>query len=42
MPTTFLVDGSGNVRWLFRPERFLVRLSPAELLAAVDANLQGK
>lgn len=35
-PTTFLVDGTGNVRWLFRPERFLVRLSPAELLKAID------
>jgi peroxiredoxin len=39
-PTTFLVDGTGNVRWLFRPERFLVRLSPEELLASVDTNLQ--
>jgi alkyl hydroperoxide reductase subunit AhpC len=37
-PTTFLVDGSGTVRWLFRPDRYIVRLSPDELLAAVDAN----
>lgn len=35
-PTTFLVDGSGRVRWLFRPDRFLVRLSPQQLLAAID------
>jgi peroxiredoxin len=35
-PTTFLVDGAGYVRWLFRPDRFLVRLSAEELLAAVD------
>lgn len=36
-PTTFLVDAAGNVRWLFRPDRFMVRLSPDELLAAIDA-----
>ena len=35
-PTTFLIDGSGTVRWMFRPQRFLVRLTPAEVLAAVD------
>jgi peroxiredoxin len=35
-PTTFLVDGSGEVRWLFRPERFIVRLSADELLKAID------
>src|SRR5437879_1387999 len=30
-PTTFLVDGAGAVRWLFRPDRFLARLSPEAL-----------
>ena len=35
-PTTFLVDGAGQVRWLFRPDRFFVRLSPEQLLAAID------
>jgi peroxiredoxin len=35
-PTTILVDGEGYVRWLFRPAQFLVRLSPEELLAAID------
>jgi peroxiredoxin len=40
-PTTFLVDGAGKVRWTFRPERFLVRLTPAELLAAVDERIAG-
>ena len=35
-PTTFLVDGEGCVRWLARPERFITRLSPSELLAAID------
>jgi alkyl hydroperoxide reductase subunit AhpC len=36
-PTTILVDGTGKVRWLFRPERIIARLSPDELLAAIDA-----
>ncbi len=35
-PTTILVDRQGSVRWLFRPDRVLRRLSPDELLAAVD------
>lgn len=35
-PTTILVDGKGVVRWVFRPESFLRRLSPEEVLAAVD------
>jgi alkyl hydroperoxide reductase subunit AhpC len=41
-PTTFLVDGTGKVRWLFRPKRHLVRLSPEELLAKVDEYLPRK
>lgn len=40
-PTTFLVDGAGVVRWNFRPERFLVRLTPAEVLAAIDERMSG-
>jgi alkyl hydroperoxide reductase subunit AhpC len=35
-PTTFLVDGSAYVRWMYRPDRFLERLPPGELVAAVD------
>jgi peroxiredoxin len=38
-PTTFLLDGTGKVRWLFRPERHVRRLSVAELLSAVDQYL---
>lgn len=41
-PTTFLIDGDGTVRWVFRPERFLVRLSPAELLEAIAGTNWGK
>lgn len=38
-PTTLLIDGSGTVQWTFRPERYIIRLSPDELLAAVDEHL---
>ena len=36
-PTTIIVDGAGIVRWTYRPDRFLVRLTPEEALAALDA-----
>jgi peroxiredoxin len=38
-PTTLLVDGRGTVRWTFRPDRILTRLSPSQLLAAIDREL---
>ena len=38
-PTTILIDRDGVVRWLFRPDRYLTRLSPDELLDAVDHHL---
>lgn len=38
-PTTFLVDGSGKLRWYFRPATFFQRLSPDELLSAIDREL---
>ena len=41
-PTTVLVDGRGTVRWVGRPDRFLGRLSPPEVLAAIDAHLPGR
>ena len=40
-PTTIIVDGSGTVRWVFRPDRFMRRLSPAEVLAALDEHVPG-
>lgn len=40
-PTTWLVDGSGTVSWMFRPDRFIIRLPPDELLAAIDAKWKG-
>jgi peroxiredoxin len=36
VPTTFLVDGDGYVRHLYRPERFITRLRPEELLAIIN------
>jgi peroxiredoxin len=38
-PTTLLLDGSGKVQWTFRPERYIVRLAPEDLLTAVDKYL---
>jgi peroxiredoxin len=38
-PTTILVDGIGTVRWTFRPDRILTRLSPSQVLAAVDKEM---
>src|SRR5947208_202433 len=35
-PTTFLVDEKGYVRWWFRPERYIERLTPEELTAKID------
>lgn len=42
VPATLLVDRHGTVRWTNRPERYLTRLAPAELLAAIDQHLSGK
>ena len=41
-PTTILVEGSGTVSWLFRPGSFFTRISPQELLTAIDEHLPGK
>ena len=39
-PTTILIDRSGTVRWLFRPDLVLTRLAPAALLEAIDEHLK--
>jgi peroxiredoxin len=41
-PTTLLVDTAGNVRWVFRPDRVLTRLSPSEVLGAIDREIPAK
>jgi|SRR5262245_10479939 len=38
-PTTLLVDGGGTVRWTFRPDRVMTRLSPSQVLAAIDKEM---
>jgi peroxiredoxin len=40
-PTTILVDGSGSVRWLFRPDAVMRRLSADEVLQAIDQHMRG-
>jgi peroxiredoxin len=40
-PTTILVDKRGMVRALFRPASVGSRMSPSEVLAAVDQKLAG-
>jgi peroxiredoxin len=39
-PTTILVDRQAVIRWIFRPENVMRRLSPDEVLAAVDEHLR--
>ena len=40
VPTTILIDRSGTVRWLYRSPSVIERLSPDEVIRAVDQNLQ--
>jgi peroxiredoxin len=37
-PTTIIIDRHGVVRWLYRSPEVIVRLSPDEVLRAVDQN----
>jgi peroxiredoxin len=39
-PTTILVDRHGQVRWLYRPEQVITRLSPDEVLKAIDEHMK--
>lgn len=38
-PTTVLLDQTGTVRWIYRPNRHLLRLSPDDLLNMIDSIL---
>ena len=40
VPTTILVDRGGTVRWLYRSPSVIARLSPDEVLRAIDRNLR--
>jgi peroxiredoxin len=39
-PTTILVDRAGIVRWLYRSPSVIERLSPDEVLEAIDQTLR--
>ena len=39
-PTTILLDRDGVVRWLYRPDRYIHRLTPDELLVGIDSHLK--
>ena len=39
IPTTILVDKRGTVRWLYRSPSVIARLSPDDLLQAIDQNM---
>ena len=41
-PTTILVDRRGTVRWLYRPGAVITRLSPDEVLQAVDQHMHSQ
>jgi alkyl hydroperoxide reductase subunit AhpC len=38
MPTTILVDRQGTVRWIYRSPSVIARLSPDDVLRAIDQN----
>jgi alkyl hydroperoxide reductase subunit AhpC len=38
-PTTIIVDGKGMVRWVYRPHQVFTRLTPDEVLQAVDRHV---
>jgi alkyl hydroperoxide reductase subunit AhpC len=40
VPTTILVDRQGSVRWLYRSPSVIARLSPEEVLQAIDEKLR--
>jgi alkyl hydroperoxide reductase subunit AhpC len=40
VPTTILVDKLGTVRWLYRSPVVIARLSPDEVLQAIDGHMR--
>jgi peroxiredoxin len=38
-PMTILLDGNGTVKWVYKPDSFMVRPSPDDVLVAIDSNL---
>jgi peroxiredoxin len=42
VPTTILVDRSGTVHWIYRSPQVIARLSPDEVLQAIDQHMPAK
>jgi peroxiredoxin len=40
VPTTILLDGRGTVRWLYRSPSVIARLSPDDVLRAIDQEVR--
>jgi peroxiredoxin len=40
VPTTVLVDRKGTVRWLYRSPEVIARLSPDDVLEAIERNIR--
>jgi alkyl hydroperoxide reductase subunit AhpC len=40
-PTTILVDRHGTVKWLYRSPQVIARLSPDDVLQAIDEHMPG-
>lgn len=37
LPATFLLDGNGVIRWVYRPDTYRMRASPRDVIRAIDA-----
>jgi peroxiredoxin len=40
VPTTILVDRTGTVRWIYRSPSVIARLSPDDVLRAIDEHIR--
>ena len=36
LPATFLLDGDGVIRWVYRPDTYRMRASPSDVIEAID------
>jgi peroxiredoxin len=40
IPTTFLVDATGTVRWIDQTDDYMLRSEPERVLAAIEASIE--
>ena len=40
IPTTFLVDATGKVRWIDQTDDYMLRSEPERVLAAIEASIE--